>query len=342
VRITRETLLRIARETTAQRTHSDKSILAVYLTGSLLTDDPLLGGVADIDLVFIHDRQPPARREIVPLTPEVHIDIQHNPRSDYESPRRVRFHPWLGPEMWDPMLLHETGSFFEFVQAGVRDKFNDPLNRLQRSRTDLEHARQIWSGLPAETNEGPARLLAFFKAVSHAANAVAILNGTALAERRFLLQFPARAEAAGRPGLTGLLFRMLGAETVDDGAMTGFLAQWEKAFLSAGSRRGADARLHPSRLGYYRQALQALLDAGQSRSSLWPLLQTWTLSAMALPVAKQGGWQAACKFFALDSEGLPPRLAELDQFMDEVDLLLEDLAGAHGLDAIYRDGRKVP
>jgi hypothetical protein len=44
MRITTETLLKIARDTVAQRTRSDRSLLAIYLTGSLLESEPLLGG----------------------------------------------------------------------------------------------------------------------------------------------------------------------------------------------------------------------------------------------------------------------------------------------------------
>ncbi len=54
MRITPEILQKLARDTVAQRTRSDRDVVAVYLQGSLLRDDPLLGGTADIDLFFIH------------------------------------------------------------------------------------------------------------------------------------------------------------------------------------------------------------------------------------------------------------------------------------------------
>jgi len=53
MRVTRESLIRIARETVQERSYNDKSIIAAYLTGSLLTEDPFLGGVTDIDLVLV-------------------------------------------------------------------------------------------------------------------------------------------------------------------------------------------------------------------------------------------------------------------------------------------------
>ena len=54
MRINRETLLKIARDTTAQRTRADRGIQAVYLSGALLEEEYLLGRTADIDLTFIH------------------------------------------------------------------------------------------------------------------------------------------------------------------------------------------------------------------------------------------------------------------------------------------------
>ena len=54
MRINRDTLLRIARDTVARRTRQDRGIVAAYLCGALLGDDYILGGTADIDLGFIH------------------------------------------------------------------------------------------------------------------------------------------------------------------------------------------------------------------------------------------------------------------------------------------------
>ena len=54
MRITRETLLKIAKDTVTQQVRSRHDLVSVFLIGSLLTDDPLLGGTTDIDLIFIH------------------------------------------------------------------------------------------------------------------------------------------------------------------------------------------------------------------------------------------------------------------------------------------------
>ncbi len=70
-----ESMIQIAKEAALQSTASNGDIVTVYLTGSLLDNDPFLGGSADIDLVFVHAQEASVRREIVSLTPEIHLDI---------------------------------------------------------------------------------------------------------------------------------------------------------------------------------------------------------------------------------------------------------------------------
>ena len=109
----------------------------------------MLGGTADIDIIFVHADEPKHRREFVKLTPDFHVDISHRSRGEFKRPRELRVDPWLGWEMYDPMLLYEREKFFEFVQAGLRAgfEFNAPAPALQRSRTLLAHGRQIWRDL---------------------------------------------------------------------------------------------------------------------------------------------------------------------------------------------------
>ena len=121
MRITRESLIRIAKENSQERAFNDRDIVAAYLTGSLVSDaDPIFGGTADIDLVFVHSQRPGVVREIVKLTPDFHLDIIHRSKDDFKSPRELRTDPMLGCEMYDPLLLYQREKFFEFVQEGPR------------------------------------------------------------------------------------------------------------------------------------------------------------------------------------------------------------------------------
>lgn len=331
MRITRETLTRIARETVQKRVYSDPELVAAYLTGSLLTENPFLGNTADIDLVFVHPKAPPVEREIVAVTPEIHLDIVHNPRSAYDSPRDLRVHPWLGPELYDPLPLHVTQHFFEFVQAGVRDKYHEPASVLARSQRLATLARQAWSDLQLSQASGPELLMGYLKVVYLAANAIALLGGGPLAERRFLLQFPARAEAAGVPDLAEALSGLLGAERPGADRMGVFLPQWEQAFIEAADRPRVHASVAAPRLGYYKLAFEAMLAGGTPQAVIWPMLLTWTLAASVLPTMWKVHWRSACEMLGLDDGSFDGRLAGLDTFLDEIEDLLEKTTASQGL-----------
>ncbi len=331
MRITRETLIRIAKETAQKRALADPELVAAYLTGSLRSENPFLGNSTDIDIVLVHAGQPKVRREIVPVTPEIHLDIVHNPRSDYDKPKELRIHPWLGPELYDPLPLYGTQHFFEFVQAGVRAEYDEPVNVLARARRNAEHARQIWSGLQLSQETGPALLLAYLKGVSHAANAVALLTGAPLAERRFLLQFQHRSAAAGAPGLADDLLGLLDGTQVDVATLGGFLPEWEKTFIEAAGRAQVHESIAVPRLAYYKRSFEAMLAGESPQSILWPLIHTWTLSAAVLPPTRQAKWQAACETLGLTGEAFDERMEGLDRFLDNVEEMLENRAASHGL-----------
>jgi hypothetical protein len=331
MRITRETLIRIAKETSQKHALSDPGLVAAYLTGSLRSENPFIGNSTDIDIVLVHAGQPKVRREILPLTPEIHLDIVHNPRSEYESPKELRVHPWLGPELYDPLPLYGTRHFFEFVQAGVRAGYADPVNVLARARRNAEHARQIWSGLQLSQETGPVLLLSYLKSVDHAANSIAVLTGAPLAERRFILQFPDRAAAAGAPGLSAGLLGLLGGTQVDAALLREFMTGWETNFVDAANRNHVHASIKFPRLGYYKLAFEAMLAGESPQSILWPLVHTWTLAAAVLSPTHQAKWLASFETLGLTGEAFNARLEGLDRFLDTIEEILENWATSQGV-----------
>ena len=331
MRITRETLIRIAKETAQKQALSDPELVAAYLTGSLRSEDPFINNSTDIDIVFVHAGQPRVRREIVAVTPEISLDIVHNPRSEYEKPKELRVHPWLGPELYDPLPLHVSHHFFEFVQAGVRAEYDEPSNLLARARKNADHARQIWSGLRLDPLSGPARILSFLKSVNHAANAVAVLTGAPLAERRFISQFQERSAAVGIPELSARLLDLLGGVELEAATLGGFLPDWEQAFLEASGKDQVYPGIATPRLAYYRLAFEAMLASDFPQSILYPLLHTWSLCATVLPVEYQTKWSSACETLGFSEASFGGRLEGLDHFLDTVDELLEKIAVSQGV-----------
>ena len=53
MRINSEMLIKTARDHVAKRLRQPNDIVAVYLTGSDTSEEPLLGGTTDIDMVFV-------------------------------------------------------------------------------------------------------------------------------------------------------------------------------------------------------------------------------------------------------------------------------------------------
>jgi predicted nucleotidyltransferase len=337
MRVTRESLIRIAKETAQQHAFNDRDIVAAYLTGSLAADDfdPMLGGTTDIDIIFVHAAEPKHRREFVRLTPDFHVDISHRARAEFKRPRELRLDPWLGWEMYDPMLLFEREKFFEFIQAGLRAgfEFNAPAPALHRSRLLLAQARQSWRELlEIADTVTPSDILKFMKSLYHAVNAVAELSGPPLHDRRLLLDFPARAETAQRSGMVTSLYSLLGASTVDVVKLNSWVPAWRSAFEAATESNRVDARIHLARLNYYEKAIQSILASDNPHAAVWPLLQTWTLSVDVLPEYAQDSWRAACGDLGLIAIGMEERVNNLDHLLDEVEGLLDELAVRFGLD----------
>jgi hypothetical protein len=336
MRVTRESLIRIAKETAQERAFNDQDIIAAYLTGSLVSDtEPLLGGTTDIDVIFVRANEPKNRREFVKLTPDFHLDISHRSKAEFKRPRELRLDPWLGWEMYDPMLLYEREKFFEFIQAGLRAgfEFNAPAPALQRSRLLLSHGRSIWRDLLAvEDTLTPKDVAQYLKSLYHAVNAVAELSGPPLQERRLMLEFPPRAETAQRPGMNDGLVDLLGALNLDASVITAWLPEWKQAFESAMENSLVDPRIHPARLNYYEKAIRAMLEGENPRAALWPLFQTWTLAVDVLPEQELNAWRSACDQLNFTGAGFEARVNGLDQYLDEVEVLLDELATQYGLE----------
>jgi hypothetical protein len=333
MRITRETLLKIARDTAAQRVRTHRRLICVYLTGSLLAEEPLLGGVGDIDLICVHDSEPPVRREIVRLVDEIHLDIGHFSQADFSQPRHLRQDPWLGPYITNhPILLHDAAHWFDFTQAAVTAQFSNPENVLARAHALSDAARQAWLALRLAGQVTPEQFWIYLKALENAGNAFASLSGAPLAERRFWLGLPERAETLGRPGLAaGLLDLLLPAPLAAEDWQA-WQPPWQSALASAGAAAGCPARLDPARLFYYERAAAALFET-QPAASAWLALRTWTQAAALLPPddPSLAAWQAVLQALGLDGPGFSARLDSFDAYLDSLEETLDDWAKANGI-----------
>ena len=331
MRITRSTLHKIAKDTVAQRVKTDHNVMAALLVGSVLFEDPFIGHTTDVDIVFICFNEPDTARQIIKLTNEVSLDLYFVESTAFEPPRKLRTDPLLGYVMYDSLPLFETQHFFEYTQAIVRAGFDDTANVLTRVRKHSVPARELWMELTLGGNSHPEDVLKYLKAVYHAANAVAGLNGPPLTDRRFILEFEDRARIIGRPDLHDALLNLLGAPDAAPADLLAMLPAWSTAYHAAGD--GADLLIHPDRIAYHRNALETLLQGDRPMSALWLLVHTWaTASASLLEYGPEYvAWKTVFERLGLVGDGLEGKVEALDRFLDETEEMLDTISAENGL-----------
>ena len=323
MRITRDLLLNIAENTAKEKATGDPSIVGVYLYGSVLEgSEPLLGGTADIDLVCIHenyDRQ----REIIRLTEDVTLDIEHHDKASYQPPKELRLQPELGSMAFSAKPLHDPEHFIDFVQAAVRGMFWEHDNVLMRTSRLLQDARRAWLRFHNSPLEfSPEQVASYLQALEDSANAVVCLTGMPQGDRRFLLEFPARAEAVGQPGLYPGLLGLIGGGIEIAEAVPDWLPDWDADFMTINLGYEVPPALHKHRQAYYRRSFKDLLEGEHPEAVLWPFLRTWTEMALTMPSQAQS-WRAVCEELGLIGAGFEGRLDGLDAYLDRLEELLE-------------------
>jgi hypothetical protein len=334
MRITPAMLLKIARDAVTERTRRDRTLLAIYLHGSLLDSDPLLGGTADVDLFMIHDEPVSPEREIQRLTDEVHLDIAHHSREDYRQTRALRLHPWLGFSIIYCKILYDPQHFLDFTQASVRGQFSQPENVLGRARGQADHAREMWLQLHEQGGEpGLKEIDLYLSAVVHAVNAISLLTGPPLTDRRLLLQFPQRAEAVGRAGLYPGLLGLLGGPQADADSLRAWLPQWEEGYRAVPPEK-TPIGLHADRLPYYQRAFAGIIAGKGPQDVLWPLLRTWIRAIRVLPPdsSLQSSLKEALACLGLWGGDFEGRLTALDSYLDVVEETLDEWGHRRGIE----------
>lgn len=334
MRINREILMKAARDTTAKMVNQNHRLVCVYLTGSMLSSEPMLGGTTDIDLVVIHDDEIFIEREIIPLNDDIHFDISHLPSAFFRQTRNLRVDPWIGSYMClNPICLHDSQHWFEFTQAGICSQCDRPDYILQRSRAMSEAARQNWFAVNSiPKTEGNNRLVNYLKSLECAANAIALLSGAPLTERRFLLEYPERAEKIGRPGLSSGLIDMLMMDSPSDNEWDQWLQDWETALIETGNIDKCPPRLYSSRTHYYVRSAAAL-HSDHPSAALWILIHSWSLACTILNDSSPSmiAWQDISKKLGLNQENIKNRMDELDAYLDMVDETLDWWGNEHGV-----------
>lgn len=331
--IERATLVKIARDTALKRMQARPSLLSAYLTGSVAAGEPMLGDATDIDLVLIDSLPPPAAREVVRLTDQVALDIHHRHRDEYANAKLLRGHPWRGPELAEPLFLHDPTHFFELAQASARGQFHRPENVATRARTFAAWARDALhvGELPGAEPEAPVALADLCQAALNAANAAITLTGFPAGGRRLAMKLEAAARKLGRQDLYTAFIDLFGAPAVDEATATQFLADWSAAYRAGPS--AADELIHPARRTLYERGFHAMIQAGRPADALWLMVLTWNALMRNVPT---GGGHADRWAAFLQRLGLAPaaayaaRVQQAVEYVDAVTALVEDWAERNG------------
>lgn len=328
MRVTRDILLNLAKENAAKLTSKDRGLVCVYLTGSLLKQDPFIGGITDIDLICVHDRPITASREIVRINSEVHLDIAHYPQETFLPARKLRLDPWIGGALeLGAVSLQDTTHWFDLTRSTAISQFWQPANISARSKFFLDSARQDWQALVDGTiPQGIKRMQAFVNAVRKTANATACISGMPLTVRRMFVDLPDRAEKAGIPELTGDLVQLFTSADVTDESWQPWLAGLHTSFEALNAEKSIPPSINPNRRSYFERAILALSEE-RPAAAVWVLLDVWTLAANLLPKteAPYKEWISFCHQLNLDSKTLPSRLDALDSALDKVEEVIEGL-----------------
>ncbi|MBP7692180.1 MAG: hypothetical protein KA764_09700 [Anaerolineales bacterium] len=280
--IDRATLLKIAQDTAAQRMAARPSLISAYLTGSVAANEPLLGGATDIDLILI-DSAEPLRREVLRLTDQVALDIHYRAKGEYANPKGLRVHPWLGPELCEPVFLRDPAHFFELAQSSARGQFHRPDFVAARSRAFLALARAALhvGVLPGAEPEAPVTLADFCAALLYAANAAISLTGFPGAGRRLLLKLETAARQLRRAELYDDFLAVFGGPNLEPSQAQLLLADWSAVYQAG--QAAADEFIHPARRTVYERGFQAQIQADRSAEMLWLMLATWQALMRQLP-----------------------------------------------------------
>ncbi len=332
--IERATLIKIARDTAAQRMALRPSLLSAYLIGSVGAGEPLLGEATDIDLVLIDASPPPAAREVIRLTDQIALDLHHRHRDQYTNAKSLRGHPWFGPELAEPLFLHDPTHFFELAQAAARGQFHRPENVAARARAFVAWARgELHVGLlPGAEPDAPVTLANYAQALLYAANAAITLTAFPGGGRRLVMKLETAARKLRRADLYDGFLALLAGPQVERPVAEGLLAGWLAAYRAG--QVTADELIHPARRTIYERGFRAQIEADRAADMVWLMLATWNACRVNMPNDAQHTeqWRAFLGHLQLADPAVhEERVSQVVDYVSLVDELVEQWAAGNGV-----------
>jgi len=301
----------------------------------LLSDEPLLGGTTDIDIVLVHKYQAPVERETYTLTPEISVDILHKIQDDYAQYRQLRQNTWLGyPLTYYGIILLDTDHWLEYIQSSVNAEFHRADNVLARVNALGSSARENWFALMRTPSQTYVDWLhQYLETLALAANAISGLIGPPLTTRRFMIAYRKNVEALGVPQLLAGFNGLLGFNDLELEKVLGWVEGFEKDFDHLLATEDPPTHLSLCRRAYYVNAIRALADSGDHNLAAWPLLDTWLdiHRNATQPFPGIEAWEDCLSTLELEETNSAHKLEALDAYLDTMEITIENWAAAYGI-----------
>lgn len=348
--IEREILLRAAREFSAQQRQDRTTCVASYLVGSVARDELPLGEAVDLDIVLVDEDPPDKYEECVRITDSVLIECRFSRPDDYDDKRALRQHPLHAQSLFDAFPLHDTGHFFDLMQAAVRGQFDTPQNVYARSRNAHLEARKHFQAV-TDFRVDPAPIPLDCDEL-HDLQAVFEWGVTALLTivyephscRRHMVRLEQAASRLERPDIVELAADGLGYRGLTETDVAELRAVWLEIYNAAGRfHQGPwdeDQVVHPYKQLYYLRGFEALAAEGYAWHSL--ALMEHTLATCASQILTHAPPEEAAPYLEQytawlvrtrkgSEQAFAERVTQAGEFLEEVDTVLVDWARNEGL-----------
>lgn len=340
MRLTRERLLNLTNSYLTKIVRKDPNVIAIYMTGSMLEEDPFLNGTTDVDLVFVHNHTRDIQRQIVPITEDATLDIHFFQQSYYSPQRKIRLDPWVGPGLcFDPVLLYGKSHWFEFTQAAIEGAFFQPNYVLQRSRSFFGQAYESWTELSRNRNLTQARyILNYLRMVENACNSIASLSAHPLTDRRILKQFKTVCENVKMDHLVPMANQLFIGENDLQPYYDYFAKSWRYYLEEFGKSDLGNQipKYHAFRLNYYANAVEYYWEE-HLISAVWLMLKTWSTVVEWCGLHGNPHYESFLNALQIGTNFTQNREEQLREFIDTVDEGIEKWGVENGFTAQESD-----
>ena len=335
MRITREGLLNTCVNYTKQAVYNDRGITAVYLTGSMLTEFPFIDGTTDVDLIIVHDTLTNPQQEVIRLTDEVSLDINHYGKAIFSDAEKFKKNILLGCSLcFDPIVFYGKGHWFEFVLASNEATFFLPDNVFDRAFSYYKNARYFFSVIQKNRNITDINFAWYYlHAIEYACSAIACLRSKPLPLRKFISELGKACSAVSSPDIVGDTYDLILGEKDPTAYFEYFFNSWKYyfEFFNVYARNDYFCQYKPERKLYYEEPVKGFWKDNLP-SAIWIMAYTWSEIGSQMKLENNEYFTALFKMLEIHPSFYDQRKKQLDMFLDKISVKIETWGKENGLE----------